>query len=316
MGAMTELHSDRILGGLYGLLVGDAVGVPYEFSAPEQLPPLERIELPPPPEVTPCHEQAPPGAWSDDGAQALCLLESLLECGQLQLKDFGQRLVSWLTRGHLAVGGVVFDVGVQTRKALTSVQRGIPVERSGLSGERDNGNGSLMRVLPLALWHRGTDEQLAMDAARQSLPTHAHPRSQVACALYCLWARATLEGKDDTWERASATMRALCVDHPEWQTELRTVVRPGEPIRGSGGGYVLDCLHSARLALEEESFQRVIQRAVSLGDDTDTTAAVAGGIAGLRWGYSSIPTRWLAALAGRELVEPLAQRLLLRLQLA
>ncbi len=313
---MKELYVERVLGGLYGLLVGDAAGVPYEFKAPSELPRLDALELPPPPGWQPAHDTAPPGAWSDDGAQALCLLESLLEQGRLDLADFGHRLVDWYAHGHLAVEGKTFDVGAQTRKALTAIQRGVPAERAGLGGERDNGNGSLMRVLPLALWHRGSDDELARDAARQSLVTHAHPRSQVACAVYCLWARYTLHGQDDAWERAASTLRGLCVDRADWQAEARTVVRPGEVLGGHGSGYVVDSLHSARWALEEGSFVRVVQRAISLGDDTDTTACIAGGIAGLRFGYGAIPSRWLATLAGRPLVAPLEARLLTHLGLA
>lgn len=86
---------DRIAGGLIGLLVGDAVGVPYEFHPPERLPPLDRIDLVPPPEFARAHPDVPPGTWSDDGAQALCLLASLLHAGELDLDDFGRRLVNW-----------------------------------------------------------------------------------------------------------------------------------------------------------------------------------------------------------------------------
>jgi ADP-ribosylglycohydrolase len=95
---------------------------------------------------------------------------------------------------------------------------------------------------------------------------------------------------------------------------LERHVRPDAPPSGAGSGYVVDCLHSARLALLEPTFQRVVQRAVSLGDDTDTTAAVAGGIAGLEYGFDGIPEHWRSGLAGRSLVEPLAARLLASLR--
>lgn len=308
------MSEDRILGGLYGLLIGDAVGVPYEFSAPEELPALSLIDLSPPPGFERAHATAPKHAWSDDGAQALCLLASLLECSRVDVNDFGKRLVAWLDQGYLAVDQVVYDVGGQTRTALSALRRGVPAERSGLSHERDNGNGSLMRVLPLALWHTGSDDELIRDAALQSLPTHAHPRAQICCALYCLWARATLRGIDAPWQHATRVLRGFCAGNPAWSRELEEHVRPDAPPGGSGSGYVVDCLHSARLAVEQPTFQRIIQRAVSLGGDTDTTAAVAGGIAGLRHGLAGIPERWRVALAGRELVEPLAERLLAQLR--
>lgn len=304
---------DAIAGGLYGLLIGDAVGVPYEFKSPATLPPLEMIELAPPAGFRRSHVHAPQGAWSDDGAQGLCLLASLLDRGHLDIVDFGERLLKWLDSGYLAVDGVVFDVGNQTRAALGALRMGSPAESAGLRGEGHNGNGSLMRVLPLALWHRGSDEELVNDAARQSLVTHAHARSQVCCALYCLWTRATLQGLADPWGHATATLRKVCANNALWKAELESHVLPDASPHGSGSGYVVDSLHSARLATQEATFELVIKRAVSLGNDTDTTAAVAGGIAGVRHGLSGIPKRWLAALAGRELVDPLAQKLLAHL---
>jgi ADP-ribosylglycohydrolase len=301
---------DRILGGLYGLLIGDAVGVPYEFSSANRLPPLEEIDLRPPLGFQRAHAHAPKGAWSDDGAQALCLLASLLHCKQLDLHDFSRRLLSWFEHGYMAVDNVVFDVGIQTSRALRAILGGTPVERAAPAEEMNNGNGSLMRVLPLALWHTGSDEQLIEDAAGQSIPTHAHARSQVCCALYCLWARGTLEARTDAWARATETLRRYCQTNAIFRAELEEHVQPDAPAAGKGSGYVVDCLHSARLALEEPTFERVVQRAIAFGNDTDTTAAVAGGIAGLRHGMSAIPERWLAGLNGRSTVDPIAAELL------
>ena len=301
---------ELVLGGLYGLLVGDAVGVPYEFHAPEDLPGVEQIDLDPPVGFRRAHPSAPRAAWSDDGAQALCLLASLLQCGILDLTDFGQRLVDWWDSGYMAVEGVVFDIGIQTSVALTAIRNGVAAEQAGPTEERCNGNGSLMRVLPLALWHTGSDEELIRDAARQSIPTHAHLRSQVCCALYCLWARATLHQAERPWQHATSVLRRHCAANSAWSSELEQHVCPDRAPGGAGSGYVVDCLHSARLAAEEPTFERVVQRAVAIGNDTDTTAAVAAGIAGLRHGRSAIPERWRQALAGSTLVEPLAARLL------
>ena len=242
---------DALAGGMWGLLVGDALGVPYEFQTEEDWGGTAAIDMPPPAAFVRSHPDAPAQAWSDDGAQALCLL-----------------------------------------------------------AERDNGNGSLMRVLPLALWHRGTDDELIRDAARQSLVTHAHPRSQVCCALYCMWVRAALHGASDPWTDATRRVRAFSAQRPAWMLELDEHIRPEREPSGTGSGYVVDCLHSARLATQEPTFEQVMRRAVSLGDDTDTTAAVAGGFAGVRHGLSGIPERWLQALSGRNLAEPLVTRLL------
>ncbi len=294
------------------MLVGDALGVPYEFQTNlDQLPP-ELIELPPPNGFERSHPQAPPQAWSDDGAHALCLLASLLHQSELDLQDLGRRLVNWLDWGYLAVDGVVFDVGMQTSAALAAVRAGVPAERAGSSTERDNGNGSLMRVLPLALWHRGSDAELIELASRQSLVTHGHLRARVCCALYCLWVKGALQGASDPWADATRRLRAIVVGRADWQFELDVHIRPEREPAGHGSGYVVDSLHSARLAAEAPTFEQVIRRAVALGDDTDTTAAIAGGFAGARHGLSGIPERWLTALPAHDLVDPLLAQLLER----
>jgi ADP-ribosyl-[dinitrogen reductase] hydrolase len=303
--------AQRLAGGVYGLLIGDALGVPYEFHPPGQLPPLEQLEFEPPPGFPRAHAGIPPGTWSDDGAQANCLLASLLDRGQVDVEDLGRRLVSWYERGYMAVDHHVFDVGIQTRNALAEFRSGTPWHLSGPRGERDNGNGALMRVLPLALWHTGTDEALVADAMRQSLVTHGHLRSQVCCALYCLWARRTLKGGARPWDEAVAVFHRLFPLGTAVREELETYVRPHSPEAGQGSGYVVDCLLSARDCLRAgATYEQVVKAAVALGHDTDTTAAVAGGIAGIREGVEAIPGRWRAALRGRDAVEPLVTALL------
>jgi len=306
---------ERIAGGIYGLLIGDALGVPYEFHPPEQIPPREQIEFEPPAGFHRAHAGVPPGTWSDDGAHALCLLASLLYRGMLDPEDLGRRLWNWYDLGYLAVDYEVFDVGIQTSTALRIFRAGTPALQSGPKGEMDNGNGSLMRVLPLALWHTGTDQALVHEAMRQSLVTHGHLRSQVCCALYCLWARRTLQGVADPWAEAVATFRQLYPEGLEAHAELEFHIRPDRPEPGHGSGYVVDCLLSARDCVRSEpSYEGVVKAAVALGKDTDTTAAVAGGIAGIREGVQALPQRWRTALRGQELVEPMLTALIQRVQ--
>lgn len=140
------------LGGLVGLLIGDAVGVGYEFRAPERLPSRDQIEMATPAEFSRSHAGVPVGTWSDDGAQALCLLASLLERGNFSLIDFADRLVQWLDHGYMAI-----DVGVQTGEALSNLRDGVSPRESGGASELDDGNGSLMRVLP---WLCGIPDQM------------------------------------------------------------------------------------------------------------------------------------------------------------
>ena len=303
-------REDRLAGGLLGLLIGDALGVPYEFHDADDIPPLAHIEFDPPPGFRRAHSSVFPGTWSDDGAQALALLASLQACARLDLDDLARRLLDWHDDGAMAVDGRVFDVGIQTSQAFRRLRDGVPPDRSGPAEEWANGNGSLMRVLPLALWHKGTDAELARDAAAQSLVTHGHPRSQGCCALYCLWARRTIEAAGDPWREAVAAFRAIHPIGDPIRDEVEAHVKPDDPPSGQGSGYVVDCLTSARLALDAGSYEDVVKAAVALGNDTDTTACVAGGIAGLRDGVGAIPDRWRSALRGRELYEPLLHHLI------
>lgn len=301
--------SERIEGGLIGLLVGDALGVPYEFKLPAELPAHEDIDFEPPAGFARSHAGVPAGTWSDDGAQALCLLESLLECEAFDPQDFGRRMVAWYREGHLAVDGRVFDVGIQTASALRALRAGRGLPPSAADDVSTNGNGALMRVLPLALWSRGSDAELLAHARASSLLTHPHLRSQLCCGLYCLWIRRELAGEREAWADAVQCLRSLVSADVAATHELERHISPDAPPQQPGSGYVVDTLRSTRMLMRHASYEEVVRNAVRLGHDTDTTAAVAGGAAGVMYGVSAIPERWRAALRGQDLVAPLLARL-------
>lgn len=310
----SESHSsrrDRILGGLQGLLIGDALGVPYEFHSATDIPSLSLIDFDPPSDFPRSHVGIPPGTWSDDGSQALCLLSSLIACNGLNLRSLSGHLLNWASWGYLAVDGHVFDIGVQTQRALEALKAGVPPERAGPAGEFDNGNGALMRVLPLALWHRGDDVSLISMAAQQCLPTHGHPRSAVACAMLCLWGRAELADANSGWSIAEASLRSHGPEAGLPTEEIDLVLDPVQLERVSGSGYVVDTLWSARMALDAaRDYAEAVRRAIAFGNDTDTTAAVTGGIAGIRFGLAGIPGTWRERLRGKDILADLQVALL------
>lgn len=312
MSASKPTYRDRLAGGLVGLLVGDALGVPYEFRHARDIPPASLIDFTPPPDFARAHHGVAPGTWSDDGAHALCLLATLLERGRLDLDDLGARLLAWYEHGYMAVDGMVFDVGLTCSAAIRAVRAGTPAAQAGPSGQYDNGNGALMRVLPLVLWHRGSDQSLVHDAHQQSLVTHGHLRSQVCCALYCLWARRVLADESDAWGEAVSSLRTIYASMPEALEELDWSVRPDDAPDGNGSGYVVDALRSAHMVQAAGTYEDVVRAAIALGNDTDTTACIAGGIAGLRFGIQGIPERWRNQLRGSELYQPLLDKLLSR----
>ena len=298
---------------MVGLLVGDALGVPYEFHPREDIPFFDEIEFEPPNRFRRAHAGVPPGTWSDDGAQALCLLASLLECNKFDADDFAKRIVAWYREDYMAVDQV-FDIGIQTQKAILRLRKGAAPLEAGPSDERSNGNGSLMRVLPLALWHRGSDEELVADAFDQSAVTHGHLRSKLCCALYCLWAKRILQEAENPWESAAAKIREIFAEGTIERIEFEEKIRPDDLYQAQGSGYVLDSLFSSKWACGRPNFEETVKAAISLGNDTDTTACIAGGIAGLKFGINGIPERWRENLRGKEIYEPLLEKLIERIR--
>ena len=334
--------------GTSGRLIGDALGVPYEFYRADELPGYEEIEMVPPAGFQKTYKDVEAGTWSDDGVQALCLLDSLLRAGRFSLKDFSESVSSWYEDGVWAVDGKVFDVGIQTANALNAYKKGVCPEECGFLKPEGKGNGALMRVLPLVLWHnlcrggedreslacgsdegqdrgqaqgsrdrasgdsgsgsRDRDRQLVLDAHRQCLITHGNICNQVCCALYCLVASRLMDGLDarQAVGRGVADLRRIYEDMPEYKRSLEWSVRPDLPWQGQGTGYVVDCMRSAFMILmEADSYEDGVKRAVLLGNHTDTTACVLGGLSGILYGIQGIPGRWISMLRERDKVEGL-----------
>lgn len=304
---------ERVLGGLYGLLVGDALGVPYEFHESWEIPEKDLIEYQPPEGFIRAHGRVPCGTWSDDGAQALCLLESLVDNDDYNEVDFTNRLIAWCDEGYMCVDGYKFDIGFTTQNAILMYRLGATIQEATQNDERSNGNGSLMRVLPLALWADGSYKFMCDIARQQSIVTHGHIRSQVCCAVYVLWARFLREGGygEDfgcAWDEALNEIERIYADDEEFMNEYNEHIKDKCHV-GRGSGYVVDSLFSAKMLIDQcDSYEDVVKTAISLGDDTDTTACIAGGIAGIIYGYNSIPIRWIAELRGKNILHPIVDK--------
>ncbi|WP_175996240.1 ADP-ribosylglycohydrolase family protein [Burkholderia stabilis] len=293
----------RLRGGLLGLLVGDALGVPYEFHDAASIPPPAAIDMTPPHGFERAHDGVPPGTWSDDGAQALALLDALLHDRDLNLDTFAGNLQDWFHRGAFTPDGRVFDVGLQTQRAFHALAAGKAPAVAGPDGERDNGNGSLMRCFPVVMVAASRDEAIRL-ACKQSLVTHGHVRSQLCCALYCLTALGIVEGQSapDAVRAAEDDLLAR-YERTNDEIELK-VVLDGRFDAPQGSGYVVDSFWSSiHCLLSTGSYEDCVKRAIALGNDTDTTAAIAGSLAGALYGEPALPERWIATLRGKEKVE-------------
>jgi ADP-ribosylglycohydrolase len=301
--AIPTLRS-RLAGAVWGHLVGDAAGVPYEFRSSEQIGDFVFG-------ASGTHGQ-PPGTWSDDGALMLALLDSLLSAG-FDPADQGRRIVAWHRDGAYAPGGLVFDVGNTTQAAIRNLEAGLDPLEAGPDDERSAGNGSLMRILPIALVGRDLPPEILIGQARAaSRLTHGHPVAQMACALYCLAARELLAGAAPGVALTVAalglreTLRGLAD-----QTALAALDRLWRYRGRTGGGVVWDSFGSAYdVFASSSSYGQTIEAAIALGNDTDTTAAIAGGLAGVRFGLNAIPTEWLERMRGGDIAQPLIDRLI------
>lgn len=298
---------ERVLGGVIGLVVGDALGVPAEFQ------PRERLARDPVKGMRGhgSHNQ-PPGTWSDDSSLALATLVALLQGYDPDriMADFAR----WWSEGYMTPHGVVFDIGITTSVAIQRYNMKCGRDEWGGQAVSANGNGSLMRILPLSLFvSRCPTPEIISRSFEISALTHAHIRSELCCAYYSLLVRELLKGTalKDAMNAASAELAPSVP--PEEKGVLARVLsgsvveEPTKNIRGSG--YVVRCLEAALWCnARHNSYADTVLAAVNLGEDTDTTAAVAGGLAGIRHGIAAIPDEWQRAIARSEEIMRLANR--------
>jgi ADP-ribosylglycohydrolase/O-acetyl-ADP-ribose deacetylase (regulator of RNase III) len=299
---------ERIVGCVLGLVVGDAVGVPAEFKSRGQLGRAPVTDM----TGHGSHDQ-PAGTWSDDSSLALATAESLLS--GYDPRDMMRRFHAWLTTGYMTPHGVVFDVGIATRAAIARYATGEPPAAWGGRDERDNGNGSLMRIAPLSCAvHRLPVAELVARAQEVSALTHAHPRSTLCCAYLSLLLRGLLDGAALA-EAAAAASADLRPHVPDAEAGHLRRVLDGSVLRADrgevdGSGYVLHCLEASLWAAARgDDYRAAVLLAVNLGDDTDTTAAVTGAICGAMYGLRGVPPAWLAGLARGDMVRSLAEQL-------
>jgi ADP-ribosylglycohydrolase len=305
---------NKVKAGIMGVCIGDALGVPVEFKKREDLkrfPVTKMLEY--------MSWNQPKGTWSDDSSLTLCLAEELTK--GYNLEKIGQSFVKWNKYGHWTAHGRLFDIGGTTRHALARLIKGESAKFSGNIFEEDNGNGSLMRILPLAFYleKEGDIQRLYLTVKEVSAITHGHFRSVFACFIYVIFAIQLLKGKSK--KEAYAHTREVALEYAEKQgfnpNEIELFHKilksnisdyPEDEIKS--GGYVLHSLEASLWCfLNSESYSEAVLKAVNLGEDTDTTGAITGGIAGIYYGFESIPQEWIAELVRKDDIEVLCEKL-------
>lgn len=318
-------NEDRYVAAMIGLVVGDALGVPVEFKSRAELnanPIMDMIGYG-------THNQSA-GTWSDDSSMAVATMEWLSETGNKEL-DYTllmDKFSNWLLYGDYTPYGNTFDCGISTSRAIMNYGRGMEPLQCGGQSDYDNGNGSLMRILPAALWKSAELAGEEVDGAdfifNISAVTHAHVRSKIGCLIYSKLIADLLY--DLNGDKFDAVQKSLltCKSYLEMIDDKQTAYEIGkytrlwnldtfknldeEAIKSTG--YVVDTLEAAIWCfLNTDSYKDCVLKAVNLGDDTDTVGAVAGGLAGLYYGITEIPAEWIELLPKKEWIIELAKKM-------
>jgi ADP-ribosylglycohydrolase len=251
-----------------------------------------------------------PGQWTDDTSLALCLAESLTECGGFDPADQIERYVRWWRDGQMSSTGECFDIGNQTITALAAFERSHAPQPLP-PGTGNAGNGSIMRLAPVPIAYHDDVERAIEHSGRSSMTTHPAPTCVDACRYLGALVASAINGAakeellaEDFWRWGALHPKIEAIAHGSFRTK--------EPPEIKGGGYVVESLEAALWALDRsQDFRHGALLAVNLGDDADTTGAVYGQVAGAVYGATSIPADWRDTLTMRELIEDLADRLAL-----
>lgn len=307
------------LDGMMGLIVGDALGVPYEFSWREKLADDPAADM-----IGHGTYDLPAGTWSDDSSMALATLDSLRN--GYDPEDIIINFSDWLNFAYYTPYGKVFDAGCTCSYAIGNYMRDGDIKKCGCSGENDNGNGSLMRILPACIYFYEKEiigklsvNEIIENIHMISALTHAHLRSKIACGLYYFLVREMIEGSGSIndrlqsgFDKGFAFYEADAKNSEElsYYDRLRNISEfaqlPDSEIQSSG--YVVASFEAAVWCISNTSdYRSCVLKAVNLGRDTDTVAAIAGGLAGLYYGYEGIPEEWKAKIAKREWIENLCR---------
>jgi ADP-ribosylglycohydrolase len=307
------LNRDFYKDVLFGVAIGDAVGVPVEFI------PRPILKLTPVTDMIGYGTyKLPPGTFSDDSSLTFCLAEALTIYFDLNL--IGQLFIKWLYANYWTATETVFDVGPTTCKSINRLVQGINPLLSGNYLLDSNGNGSLMRISPLVFYLLNKPINKRYEITKQvSSITHGHIHSIISCFYYLEFMKQLVEGKDkfeiyknlqleitDYLNFISINPYEIAVFDRLFKKNIYEL--PEGEI--SSKGYVLDTLEaSIWCLLTTDNYKDAILKAVNLGEDTDTTGAVTGGLAGLLYGYDIIPENWINTIARKNDINDLAERL-------
>lgn len=308
---MNSLNKDILL----GTAIGDALGLPIQF--------LEREVVAKNPVTTMVgygQFDVPAGTWSDDSSLSLCLAESL--CNGYDLNDIANNFIKWMFEGYWTPFNKAFDIGKTTYFAIVNLRSGTSPHLAGMDRERDNGNGSLMRILPLIpyILNMKEEDRFKIIGEVSSL-THRHPRSILACISLCEFAIQYINSQsiEKAYQAMQQTILQLLKKEMFIEEDIpfkRLVGLSCEEFKAielkdiHSTEYVIDTLEASLWCIfNTTNYKDAVLKAVNLGDDANTVGAITGGLAGIIYGYDTIPSEWLEVLARKDDIIELANKL-------
>ena len=301
-----ENKLEKRLGAFWGLATGDALGAPIEFYPRDRLPAIQDM-------TGGGKFKLPSGAWTDDTSMALCLGHSLILHPTLNSADVLNRFWDWASKNKYCSQDKAFGFGQNTLRTLMKFHKTGQLKADS-TGKRSDGNGSLMRLSPVAIVHHNNIEETRRIARKQSFTTHASTKGADCCELLGMLLCHLFSGLSLS-EALKATDQHDCVE--SWDDEIQELVRGTWRTKTrdeiSSIGYVVHTLEAALWSVHQTtSFEDALILAVNLGHDADTVGAVAGQLAGALYGVQAIPQRWIKALAKPDMLEVCAEGLVNR----
>jgi len=311
---------NKVRDALIGLAVGDAIGVPVEFQSREELDKNPVIDM----REYGTYNQ-PKGTWSDDSSLTFCLADSLIS--GYNLKDIANKFIAWRDNNEWTPHGNVFDIGITTNKSISKLKKHIYDNNEesikSINSDADeftNGNGSLMRILPIYFYIKDFQIKKQFEIIWEvSALTHGHIRSAISCLIYLVLIDEILNGKTkfeaykETQQKIKTFFQLQQISEFEQKHFRRLIDKDISKVKRKeiqSSGYVIHSLEASFWCfLNSKSYKETILNAVNLGHDTDTTAAIVGGLAGIYYGEQAIPVNWRNSLVKKEVIENLCDKL-------
>lgn len=298
--------NSKIKGAIMGAVVGDAIGVPFEFKKRGEIRKIDIFML-----KEKGYWNQPLGTWSDDSSMIFCTMEGMLN--GYNLLTIADMFCKWKYQSYWTPHGVLFDIGGTTAKAIMNIN--LRKDYSGVKGDNASGNGSLMRIIPILFYIKDNRDTRFEIIKELSSLTHSNMICIIACCIYIELCLNILDGcdKDIAYRKMQHTIKEYFSSYPNelslFDKILNSNISKVNNLELSGSGYVVHTLESSLYSfMSSSSYSKSIYKAILFGEDTDTVASITGGLSGLYYGYHKIPKKWSSLIVKSDEIDNLIEK--------